>query len=178
MSGTTAPRIAGVREPEVRARFGVKGAGAMDWLARQGVGLPVAPNRVTHWSGAGGGRCLRLGSSEFLVEYDAGCIPTQPPGDGAWLLLRSDHSLLLEGPQWTTALAQLCAFDFQRFTDEPDLVVMTLLAGIGVTLVREPRHADDSPLALRLWCDASYAPYLQQCLHHVARSDPFPGEPQ
>jgi hypothetical protein len=41
--------------------------------------------------------------------------------------------------------------------------------------VREPRSTDDH-LALRLWCDASYATYLQQCLQQLARPAPFPGE--
>ena len=47
---------------------------------------------------------------------------------------------------------------------------MTLLAGIGVTLVHEPRHADESPATLRLWCDASYTRYLQECLQYAVRS--------
>ncbi len=54
---------------------------------------------------------------------------------------------------------------------------MTLLAGISVTLVREPR-AGNTHLALRLWCDASYETYLQHCLQHLARPDPSPGEPR
>jgi hypothetical protein len=53
---------------------------------------------------------------------------------------------------------------------------MTLLAGISVTLVREPRATDDAPPALRLWCDASYAPYLQHCLQELARPNTSPGE--
>jgi hypothetical protein len=54
---------------------------------------------------------------------------------------------------------------------------MTLMAGIGVTLIREPRAAA-SPLALRLWCDTSYASYLQECLHTLARPRLSPGEQQ
>jgi hypothetical protein len=29
---------------------------------------------------------------------------------------------------------------------------------------------------LRLWCDGTYGPYLQQCLQHLARPDQSPGE--
>ncbi len=177
MSQVSNSVIAGVSMPEAGARYGVKGARAIDWLAQHGIAVPVAPNRVAHWSGSGGGRCLRLGNTEFLVEYDAAnaSVPTQAAGDGARLLLRSDASLLLDAP-WSGKLAQACSFDFQRLHDEPDLVVMTLLAGISVTLVREPRPA--AGLTLRLWCDASYAPYLQQCLQYLARPDQSPGEPR
>jgi sarcosine oxidase, subunit gamma len=170
MNGAATWSIAGVALPRVAARHGVKGARAADWLLQQGIAVPTAPNRVVHWSGNGGGRCLRLGNSEFLVEHDGPTAATTAPGDGAWQLLRSDCSVLLQGPQWPDLLAQLCSFDFQRFHDEPDLVVMTLLAGIGVTLVHEPLHADESPATLRLWCDASYTHYLQECLLHATRT--------
>jgi hypothetical protein len=144
-------------------------------LARQGIPVPAAPNRFTHWEG---GRCLRLGHSEFLIEWDdARSAPSADDlaGDGAYLLLRSDCSIVLAGAPWPDALAQACSFDFGRLRGEPDLVVMTLFAGIGVTLVREPDTRSDSPLALRLWCDASYATYLQQCLQQLAAPLP-PGD--
>jgi sarcosine oxidase subunit gamma len=181
---------AGVTACKVAARFGVKGAGAANWLAQQGLVVPLLPNHIARWHEHGGGRCLRLGNSEFLVERDvaapgathtASALPGAPPcathaswplpgaapgTDDAWLLLRSDASFLLDGEPWPRELAQACSFDFTRLRDEPDLVVMTLLAGIGVTLVREP--AADDRLALRLWCDASYSTYLQDCLHQLA----------
>lgn len=170
MSGVLTGPLAGVLILEAGARYGVKGARAAQWLGQRGIGVPVAANRVLHWAGSGGGRCLRLGHSEFLVEYDAtnAAIPAQAAGeDGAHLLLRSDFSLLLD-PTWTRRLAQVCAFDFQRLHDEPEMVVMTLLAGISVTLVREPRPRDTG-ITLRLWCDASYAAYLQSTLHTLMR---------
>lgn len=162
-------------------RYGVKGSAASSWLAQQGVLVPALPNRFTHWSGPGSGRCLRLGNAEFLVEHDAaiGMPATSAANSGGtanvWVLLRSDCSLVLDGSSWPDALAQACSFDFQRLRAEPDLVVMTLLAGIGVTLVREP-HPDADRLALRLWCDASYAHYLQDCLQRLAA--PAHGEPR
>lgn len=162
--------IAGVSVTNVASRYGMKGANAATWLAQHGIAVPTAPNRIARWSEAGGGRCLRLGNSEFMVEHDASATTLDHGSNGAWLLLRSDHSLVLGGRHWPRALAQVCSFDFIRLHDEPDLVVMTLLAGIGVTLVREPRP-DATQLALRLWCDASYAPYLQHCLQHLARPD-------
>jgi sarcosine oxidase, subunit gamma len=169
MSAAPTSAVSGISIADVGVRYGVKGARAADWLAQRGIGVPVAANRVMHWSGSGGGRCLRLGSTEFLVEYDAAnaAIPTQVPEDGAWLLLRSDFSLVLDAT-WTPLLAQACSFDFQRLHDEPSMVVMTLLAGISVTLVREPTP-NHHGIALRLWCDATYSPYLQSTLHTLVR---------
>jgi sarcosine oxidase subunit gamma len=83
-------------------------------------------------------------------------------------LIRADHSLLLRGPQWPAALAHVCSFDFERLQAEPDLVVMTLMAGISVTLIREPSIAE-AGLALRLWCDPSFGLYLKQCLHTLSQ---------
>jgi sarcosine oxidase gamma subunit len=171
MSEASAALPAGVHMPVIVARFGVKGSDAPTWLALQGIDVPQGPNRVAHGSESapsGKGRCLRLGHGEFLVELDeatplarALATPPSSPAARAWTLLRSDHCLVLEGAHWPAVLSAVCSYDFGRFAQEPDQVVMTLLAGIGVTLVREP----GPPHALRLWCDASYADYLQHCLH-------------
>jgi sarcosine oxidase subunit gamma len=176
VSAASRTPTAGVTACTVAARFGVKGAGAAAWLEQQGVVVPASPNHIARWHELGGGRCLRLGNTEFLVEHELAApgntnasspLSGVPPGnDDAWILLRSDASFLLDGPAWPRELAQACSFDFSRLREEPDLVVMTLLAGIGVTLVREP--AADDRLALRLWCDASYSTYLQDCLQQLA----------
>lgn len=182
MSLAAATRIDGVTRSEGGMRFGVKGVGAATWLAQQDVPVPSGPNRIARWAEGGGGRCLRLGNTEFLVERDAepglasthASMPSEASGmANAWILLRSDASFVLDGPCWPRELSQACSFDFTRFAAEPDLVVMTLLAGISVTLVREP-VASGTHLALRLWCDASYSDYLQDCLQQLAV--PLPGE--
>lgn len=169
MTDAVATAPAGATIPAVATRYGLKGNDAASWLEARGVAVPQAPNRASHWPQ---GRCLRLGSSEFLVEHDdcgvrppAGDEPAQAGAARAWVLLRSDHSLLLDAA-WPPRLAHACSFDFERFRSEPDLVVMTLLAGIGVILVREP--APGAGLSLRLWCDASYATFLDHVLHQLA----------
>lgn len=172
---------AGVKVPAVQSRYGIKGPDAAAWLQQHGIAVPEAPNHAVHWPAGdqfGAGRCLRLGSTEFLIEEDSAvAAPRTPPSfpDRAWLLLRRDASLLLDGPAWPGELAQVCSFDFERLRDEPGLVVMTLLAGIGVTLVSEPTL--DDRLALRLWCDPSYASWLQDTLQHIALpAPPSPGD--
>jgi sarcosine oxidase gamma subunit len=87
--------------------------------------------------------------------------------EGVWDLLRNDASFVIEGAGWLQRLAQVCAFDFERLRAAPDQAVMTLMAGISVTLVREPLPTDATRLALRLWCDASHSTYLQQCLRYL-----------
>jgi hypothetical protein len=157
-------------------RFGIKGSDAPALLQHLGLRIPAQANRVTHWlphEPLGGGRCLRQGNTEFLIELDAAEPPALLPGGeafpNAWTLIRCDHSQLLNGDAWRRDLAQICSFDFARLRDEPDLVVMTLMAGIGVTLIREPATASED-FALRLWCDASFSTYLQDCLNTIRGS--------
>lgn len=155
------------------SRFGIKGSDAAALLQHAGFSIPVRPNSVIHWQShapAGSGRCLRQGSNEFLIELDsAHALPdlSSTSFPNAWLLIRSDHSLVLSGSYWPARLSRLCSFDFARLQDEPDQVVMTLLAGISVTLIREP---SSQSTGLRLWCDASFSDYLQQCLHSIGGS--------
>lgn len=154
-------------------RFGLKGSGAPAWLRDHGIDVPADANSVHRWPG---GRCLRLGHGEFLVELDE--ADTHPPmpgpardgGHETWMLLRSDHCVLLEGRGWLEVLPQACSFDLQRLTRAPDMVVMTLFAGITATLVLETatQSPGGQPFALRLWCDASYATYLEHCLQQLA----------
>jgi sarcosine oxidase subunit gamma len=158
------------------ARFGVKGSDAPALLQHLGLRIPAHPNRATHWlphEPWGSGRCLRQGRSEFLIELDSADQPallSHPESfPNAWTLIRCDYSQLLTGESWLQDLAQICSFDFARLRDEPDLVVMTLMAGITVTLVREPATAS-SGFALRLWCDASFSTYLQDCLNTIRGS--------
>lgn len=176
----------GLTPSRATVRFGIKGPAAEAWLKARGIAVPPEANRIASWMPTGtdsGGRCLRLGFTEFLVEQEGGDDPAAasatPGGEmpGAYLLLRSDCSLVLDGPAWPAALSQLCSFDLARLREQPDLVVMTLLAGIAVTLVREPAQ-DSARFALRLWCDASYAHYLQESLQAaLPEPNPAPGGP-
>jgi hypothetical protein len=165
----------GVSTAGVGTRFGVKGSDAPALLQHMGLRIPARPNSFIHWlpqDALGSGRCLRQGTTEFLIELDADTapmLPANPAFSNAWRLTRSDHCLLLNGAGWPRALAQICSFDLDRLDAEPDLVVMTLLAGIGVTLIREPATVPDR-IALRLWCDASYSIYLHECLNTIRGS--------
>jgi hypothetical protein len=169
-------------------RFGVKGRDALALLQSCSIPVPTAANHIARWqhSGSlGSGRCLRLGHSEFLLEQDDGSALLEQVREAfrhftgsAWLLPRADHCVQITAPHapgwaaachWTTALARVCSFDFEQLRRDPDLVAMTLLADISVTLTADA-PATDAPAApggaftLRLWCDPSYATYLNDCL--------------
>lgn len=160
--------------PGNSARFGVKGRHAPALLQHLGLSIPTQPNRVVHWQSHepfGSGRCLRQGGTEFLIELDCATtpdLPVHPSFPDAWQLTRCDYSLVLHGEWWPPALARIGSFDFTRLDDEPDLVVMTLLAGIGVTLIRESPTRQGK--GLRLWCDSSFSVYLQHCLLSLGAS--------
>jgi hypothetical protein len=177
MTTAISPAGAGFEVAVCRTRFGVKGREAAQLLQHCGVPVPATANAMIRWRGHGhfgDGRCLRLGHSEFVLEQDDGHALLDavrgalPPADGSsWFVHRADHCLLLNGPAWPAQLARVCSFDFEQLRREPDRVVMTLLADVGVTLVPEPSTAPDA-LTLRLWCDPGYATYLHQCLHSLS----------
>lgn len=170
MIANSEPITSGVALAAARTRFGIKGSEAPALLQQAGLAIPSRPNSVVHWqqdAPFGSGRCLRQGNTEFLIELDSVDLPAQL---ATHALIRCDHSLVLAGAGWPADLAQLCSFDFSRLQQEPDLVVMTLLAGISATLIREPASAASDDIALRLWCDASFSAYLQQCLHSIRGS--------
>ena len=153
--------------PGVR-RAGLKGREAARQLAALGIAVPPRPNQITHFLAPAAGRCLRLGNAEFLIEQDDGdtllaALDAAPPAQtaGALSVLRQDRCLRLAGAGLFPALRQVVAFDFEGPGFREDDVVMTVMAGIGVSFVREPTPGGD---ALRLWCDPGFYDYLLECL--------------
>jgi sarcosine oxidase, subunit gamma len=149
----------------------VKGPDAALLLGQLGLPVPALPNRYTRLDAArhaGGGRCLRLGNSEFLVEQDGADSAVVGLQDAlasttlrAWPALRCDRSLTLRGANASTLLLQICDFDFATLETTPDAAVMTLMAEISVILVRDD---DDAAQGIRIWCDPGYGDYLHDCL--------------
>ena len=156
-----------VREASGVQRTGLKGRGAADLLASLGIAVPPRANQVLRFAGPPAGRCLRLGNSEFFLEQDDGdallrALDTALQAAPASVLgaLRRDRCFLLSGAGAPAALRQIAAFDFEGPGFGGDDVVMTLMAGISVSFVREPAQG---PEALRLWCDAGFGDYLHDC---------------
>jgi hypothetical protein len=174
-----------IETPRVQ-RTGLKGREAARLLAALGIAVPARANQLSRFPAPAQGRCLRLGNTEFLVEQDDGDTLTSaldasiPPATaGALSARRSDRSLVLAGAGLFPALRQIAAFDFEGPSFGADDVVMTLMAGIGVTFVREPAQDGD---ALRLWCDPGFGDYLHDCLVALggqpASDPPHHREPQ
>jgi sarcosine oxidase gamma subunit len=153
-----------------RARLGLKGREAATLLQDAGIVLPARANAVVHAASAGSvSRCLRLGTTEFIIEDDvdsdrianlaqsASASPLR-----AIVAPRSDFSAVLSGPAVFDSLSPFCAYDFAALQAQPDTVVMTLLADISVVLALEP--GGNMPPRLRLWADPGYGLYLTETL--------------
>lgn len=169
------------------ARLGLKGPDAPRLLQQAGVAIPEAPNAIARYAGDSGlSRCLRLGHTEFLLEQDTGgetierlrTLAAAEPR--ARPVLRCDYSVALAGSGLYDALARICSFDFASLRAAPDSAVMTLAAGISVTLALDSAiSADHAAPMLRLWCDPSYGTYFEQTLDSLsAPSASSHGEPR
>jgi hypothetical protein len=155
------------------ARLGLKGPDAPRLLQQAGVSIPEVPNAIARPSGVPGlSRCLRLGHTEFLLEQDEGhdaiarlhALAADEPR--AHPVLRCDYSVVLGGRALFDAMARICSFDCPSLLTRPHSAVMTLAAGISVTLALE--NADITTPELRLWTDASFGTYFEQTLHSLS----------
>lgn len=159
-------RVLGVADVSCQRRWGGKGPGAAAWLAGRGLPVPETPNT---WAPlAQGGRVLRLGRSEFLVEgpadpLEALCLAE--PGVRVYPVLRQDAALMLQGEALPSLLAQVCSVNFASLDLAARPVVLTSMAGVTVTVL--PGTAGGLP-QYRLWCDGTYGPYLWRTLTAIA----------
>ena len=165
------------------ARYGVKGAQAANWLAKHGVAIPNQPNS---WVLSGQTLVMRLGSSEFLLEdqllenqlLENQMIENQTGGETCNKLLadtlrvpnvykvpRADAAYLLAGSAVLNLLSELCALDLRESALSENDVVMTQVAGISATILRQTLNNET---VYRLWCDGTYKVYMQQVLDEIA----------
>jgi len=163
--------ILGVTDVSCFARFGIKGAKAGEWLAQQGLKTPEALN--TWVEGAPGTLVLRLGVSEFLVEdqlIGKACAKLQAFDQAniqsAYQVVRADAAFVLGGSEVLNLLAELCVLDLRDSALPSNFVVMTQIAGISATLIRESLSGEQ---VYRIWCDGSYGLYLWEILIEIAQ---------
>ena len=155
------------------ARYGVKGAQAANWLAKHGVAIPNQPNS---WVLSGQTLVMRLGSSEFLLEDQV--LENQTGGEICNKLLadtlrvpnvykvpRADAAYLLAGSAVLNLLSELCALDLRESALSENDVVMTQVAGISATILRQTLNNET---VYRLWCDGTYNVYMQHVLDEIA----------
>jgi sarcosine oxidase subunit gamma len=158
--------VLGVADLSHLPRAGVKGRGAADWLAELGMTVPAQPNS---WSTLpGGGLVARLGLTEYLVEGDAAIVATLMQTGrtaGVYPVLRQDASFALCGSQVNELLLQTCNVDFRTLDAELSKLIMTSMAGVGITILAT--RTGDRP-CYRLWCDGTFGFYLWGTLVGIA----------
>lgn len=160
----------GVCDVSCFARFGIKGPGAQAWLTGLGVEIPAVANSWAQQ--ANGALVLRLGNSEFLVEDQPGsslCQTLQAAdanGAGLYKVTRYDAAVILSGREAQNLLTELCTLDLSERGLPGHALVMTQMAGISVTLLRQPLNGAG---VYRIWCDGTYGPYLWETLFDIAK---------
>ncbi len=156
----------GIADVSHRPRFGAKGPGMAVWLRGFGLPVPHAPNT---WEAlSSGGNVLRLGFTEFLIEGDADVTAALEGGAcpaRAYRVLREDAALVLTGAHVNGLLLQTCNVNFRALDLATRPVVMTSMAGVGVTVM--PGERSGQPF-YRLWCDGTFGPYLWHTLVEIA----------
>lgn len=147
-------------------RAGAKGPRTTDWLAAMGLPVPGQPNSWNQLPD--GGLIARLGLSEFLVEGDASITDTLMQAGraaGVYPVLRQDASFALCGARVNELLLQTCNIDFRTLDAEPSKLILTSMAGVGITILHTRTFTQP---CYRLWCDGTYGLYLWDTLVSIA----------
>jgi sarcosine oxidase subunit gamma len=160
----------GITDLSFLTRFGVKGAGAADWLISQGIPVSDRPNS---WQSLPDGSIVaRLGMSEFLIEDSlhsqfaphlaAAC---QTPPARVYPVLRQDLAIGLCGDAVDNLLRQTCSVNFRALSLGNRPIVLTSMVGVAVTII--PGECSGLP-CYRLWCDGTFGRYLWRTLLRIA----------
>jgi sarcosine oxidase subunit gamma len=115
-----------------------------------------------------GGLIARLGLTEYLVEGNSPTIGTLMQTGrvaGVYPVLRQDASFALCGARVNDLLLQTCNVDFRMLDAEPSKLILTSMAGVGVTILAT--RTGDQP-CYRLWCDGTFGRYLWDTLTGIA----------
>ena len=149
-------------------RYGVKGPLAAQWLASHGLALAAKANT---WVLSGHAIVMRLGASEFLIEDQAdGRVCDKLAADtlrvaGVYKVPRADAAYLLAGSGVLDLFAELCPLDLRETALAQNDVIMTQVAGISATVLRQ---TIDNETIYRLWCDGTYGAYMRHTLADIA----------
>lgn len=158
--------ILGIADVSQQPRAGAKGWGAADWLSGLGLQIPSTPNS---WSALpDGGLIARLGVTEFMVEGDALLVDKIMQADrapGVYPVLRQEAAFALCGSRVNELLLQTCNVDFRMLDNDPSKLVLTSMAGVGVTILSMKTGSIPS---YRIWCDGTYGIYLWETLADIA----------
>lgn len=150
------------------ARYGVKGPQAEKWLVSHGVVVPAKENSWVLDDEKT--LVMRLGTSEFLIEDQFGgqtCTKLVADNNrvaGVYKVPRADASFLLAGSDIHLLLSELCALDLRESTLSENALVMTQVAAISATVVRQSINNETT---YRLWCDGTYGVYMLHVISEI-----------
>ena len=165
----TRKEILGITDVSCLARYGVKGPQAAQWLADHEITIPANANSWTMYDKKT--LVLRLGGSEFLLEDQlTGTTCKKLSSDTArvpsvYQVPRSDAAFILSGREVLNLFSELCAIDLSEKSLSTKDVVMTQVAGISATVLRQTLAGDQ---VYRLWCDGTYGAYMWDVLLEIA----------
>lgn len=150
------------------ARYGVKGPQAEKWLLSHGVAVPKNANS---WVlNANETLVMRLGLTEFLIEDQFGgqtcnkLLADTTRVAGVYKVPHVDASFLLAGGEVLDLLSEVCALDLRESVLAENALVMTQVAGISSTVLRQ---SINNETIYRLWCDGTYGAYMKHVLDEI-----------
>ena len=135
--------------------------------------LHFHPAQANEWTGLpGGGVIARLGRTEFFLEDgvtgdSASRVRNAPALEiaGVYPVIRQDAGIAVVGRRVNELLVQTCNVNFQELGSASRAVVMTMMVGVAVLIIRQDHRSFPG---FRIWCDATYAPYLWETLAGIA----------
>ena len=153
-----------------RPKFGLKGRDAEQWLANEGIDIPVGVYETRPWSD--GGLIARFGRYEFFLEGGAENSTVESlvgrlaeTGTQVYFVEHQEAAFLLTGSRSRELLAQTCGINFH--TAKLDQVIFTRVAGVSCCVL--PHSIDDCD-AYGIWVDPSYAESLWDDLVEICKS--------
>jgi len=149
-------------------KMSVKGPECLAWLVQAGIRIP---ENLYDWRPlADAGLVIRTDRHEVFLEdgptsdrvSDFGRDLSSHPL-GVYLIRRQDASFQLTGVRSKAVLRETCGVDFSQ---PPDAVVMTRVAGVSCMVLR--LQTKEAP-TFRFWLDPSYGSYLWKALLEIVR---------
>lgn len=162
-------KILGVTDVSCLARYGVKGPNAAQWLLAHGIAIPTNANAWTLCEKKT--LVLRLGGSEFLIEDQlGGSACGRLANDTARLpniykVPRADAAFIITGSEALNLFSEVCALDLHEKTLTAHALIMTQVAGISATIIRQTYNGEP---VYRIWCDGTYGAYMWEVLIEIA----------
>ena len=156
----------GLADRSLLEKWGVRGAGAADWLSGLGVHVPTEVYATSTLDR--GGLIARIGKDEFFLEAGSRDQSLASFRDacsseaGCTAVLHEDASLLVTGRQSRQLFAQTCSHRFEISPAEK--WVYTRIAGVNCGVLPQ---SQGEATHYALWLDPSYAVYLWETLLEI-----------